>query len=141
MTPDQIADALDQARQQFNRAREHMQRTEERAERTRAEVTRAKAVVSAHGDVEGRIAAWDADRRRLDLGSAELPDGLAQAQRRLAVSKQDVENAERTLQLLEQEAHQLRQAVNRAGAELRAFTDVVTASSEEPTLAREPGRE
>jgi hypothetical protein len=127
VTPDQLADALNQAQQRFNAAREAMVRAEMRAERARAEVTRAQAAVSAHGHVVGRAAAWDQERLQLELGPVELPEALAQARRGLAASHGEHEQAERTLQLLEQHAQQLRKAATAAGAELRSVTIAVTA--------------
>jgi hypothetical protein len=120
VTPSQLADVLDAAQERFNVARRAVLIAEQRAERARAEVTRMKAGVSAHGDVVGQIAAWSASQVPFDLGPAELPRGLAQARRRLAASQDEHEQAERMLQVLEQEAQQLRQAANAAGAKLRA---------------------
>ena len=120
MTQHQGAETLGAARRRFEGARRAVRFAEERAERARIEVARTKAVVSAHGDVVGQMTAWSASQGTFDLGPAELPHGLAQARRRLTVSQEEHERADRLLQSLEQEAQQLRQAANLAAEELRA---------------------
>lgn len=103
-----------------------MQLAEQRAERARAEVTRAKAAVSAHGDVLGRIAAWNAKRQENQFGPMELPPDLARARPQLTASQDEHEHAERMLQLLERKAQQLRTSANVAAADLRTLITTVS---------------
>jgi hypothetical protein len=121
---------LDQAQGQFNDAQSAMLRAEQRAEAARLEVTRTTAAVSAHGNVAERVAAWNARQLRPEVGQAEMPQDLARAHRRLAASQEELRQAERMLQQLEDDARQLRLAANEAGAELRAVAKAVSTAEQ-----------
>jgi predicted RNase H-like nuclease (RuvC/YqgF family) len=131
VTLPEFTDALGQAQQRFTDAQSAMLRAEQRAEGARIEVTRATAAVSAHGNVAERLAAWNANQLRAELGPTDMPDDLADARRRLAASQEELRQAERMLQQLDHEARQLRLAANAAGAELRALMKGVSTQQAE----------
>jgi hypothetical protein len=114
------------AQQGFATARQALQQAETAAEGARVEVSRARVGLAAHGDVDGAVARWNADRLRSGMGGpADLPLELAEARSRQALSGQELADAERAAAFLEQDAEQVRRTVTEARTELAAAVDAV----------------
>jgi len=129
---DRLGVAIDEARAARNRA----QAAEQAADRGRAALDRACAALAAYAGVDEAVAATRAQALKNGSDVTELPRALVDGRRRQQAAQVEVDDAQRTLALLEQGEQQARQAASDAQAELRLAVDRVLQVEAAAVVAR-----